>query len=74
MPIPLTEYLSAPPARQKTGPETCVDCGIRLQESIVGYRPTTHGAKCSDCYFDSLSDLVDQYPIGRPVAVRGTTD
>lgn len=51
--------------------ESCVDCGVPLQEVIAGYRKTSSGPHCSDCFFDAFSDLVDQHPIGKPISARG---
>lgn len=48
--------------------EKCEDCGVPLQEAIYGYRRVGENAKCSDCYFDEISDLIDQAPIGRPMS------
>jgi hypothetical protein len=48
--------------------ETCKSCGTPLQEAICGYRKVDGGAHCSDCYFSQLSALIDEYPIGRPMA------
>lgn len=86
MPISLAQYLEEAPERDQAaiGLELCEDCGVPLQETIAGYRPTgeqhakhavgepvgAHGAKCSDCYFDRLGTLAEEYPIGRPTAVR----
>jgi hypothetical protein len=51
--------------------DACVQCGIPLQEAIAGYRKTSKGVHCSDCFFDEFSDLVDQHPIGKPMSTRG---
>jgi hypothetical protein len=57
-------------ANDTSGLETCTDCDTPLQESITGYRPGKHGPRCSDCYFSAISDMIDEHPIGRPMATR----
>jgi recombinational DNA repair protein (RecF pathway) len=73
MPISLVQYLAEAGERDKANidMQKCVDCGTPLQETIAGYRPTKDGAKCSDCYFDTISAMIDEHPIGRPVAIHG---
>jgi hypothetical protein len=48
--------------------ETCAACGVSLQAVITGYRRINGIAHCSDCYFCKLSDVIDNHPIGRPMA------
>jgi len=70
MAMSLRQYLAEAPQRDKVAGsvEQCKDCGVPLQEAIYGYRKVGDHAKCSDCYFDAMSDLIDQAPIGRPMA------
>lgn len=46
----------------KRGP-CCCGCGILLQETITGRRPMPGGEGCSDCYYESLGELVESHPI-----------
>lgn len=48
--------------RSNQGP-TCCGCGIMLQETITGRRKTPDGEACSDCYYESLGELVEAHPI-----------
>ncbi len=41
----------------------CCSCGILLLETITGKRKTPEGEACSDCYYDQVGDLIEQYPI-----------
>lgn len=41
----------------------CCGCGVILQETITGRRKTPKGEACSDCYYESLGDLVEAHPI-----------
>ena len=50
---------------------TCPDCGIPLQETLTGCRPTVRGHVCTDCYFIEMGDHVDSHPIGIPRMHRG---
>jgi hypothetical protein len=76
MAISLEEYVTQKggvyAATEKIG--QCSTCHTLLQETIAGYRETDDGAKCSDCYFDLISDLIDEHPVGRPMATRGSAD
>lgn len=53
------------------GIQRCASCGVPLQETITGNRPTDDGHVCSDCYFKMLSEEVDRHPILMPGIVRG---
>jgi hypothetical protein len=70
MAISLKQYLAEADRRdlELGHMETCNDCGVPLQEAIHGFRRVGPLAKCSDCYFNQLSDLIDQAPIGRPMS------
>ena len=70
MAMSLVQYLAEAPQRDReTSPtENCKECGVSLQEAIQGYRRVGDFAKCSDCYFDEISDLIDAAPIGRPMS------
>ena len=52
--------------------EHCVSCQVPLQETITGYRLGSEGARCSDCYFGEISKMIDEHPVGRPMATRAT--
>ena len=41
----------------------CCGCGILLQETITGRRKAPKGEACSDCYYESLGELVEAHPI-----------
>ena len=43
--------------------EKCAHCGVALQETITGKRPTPDGDACSDCYYEELGELIEQHPI-----------
>ena len=68
----LTQYFAEGALRDRdsSGTETCGICKIPLQETITGYRPTDDGARCADCFFCEISEMIDQHPIGRPMATR----
>lgn len=70
MAIALAQYLANADRRdrEKGSIEQCTTCGVPLQEAINGYRTVGNGAKCSDCYFADISDMIDQHPIGKPIA------
>lgn len=66
----LSQYLAEAGKRDRQAGhmEKCEECGVPLQEAIYGYRRVGDSAKCSDCYFDEVSDLIDRAPIGRPMS------
>lgn len=70
MAIALSQYLAEAPQRDLEAGviEKCSECGVPLQEAIHGYRRVGAGANCSDCYFCGLSELIDQHPVGKPMA------
>jgi hypothetical protein len=70
MAIALAQYLAEAHRRdrEKGFIEQCTTCKIPLQEAINGYRAVGDGAKCSDCYFTDISNMIDQHPIGKPIA------
>lgn len=70
MAIALAKYLAEASQRDADHDsiEACSSCGVALQEAIHGYRPVGDGAKCSDCYFCDIGDLIDKHPIGKPLA------
>ena len=43
--------------------QRCPYCGVVLQETITGKRPTPKGEACSDCYYEQLGEAVEQHPI-----------
>lgn len=68
MPLNLAEVLALniKSFLSEVQPTLCFQCVDRLHESTTGARPTKNGYSCSDCYFDSLGDAVENYPIGTP--------
>lgn len=46
-------------------------CGVVLQEAITGYREFDGKPHCSDHYFEKLGEMVERYPLGRPVVRVG---
>ena len=57
--------------RTVTSPESeeqswCAGCDCELRENITGYRYSKTGARCSDCYFDDISVILERYPVGLP--------
>lgn len=70
MAMTLAHYLATAQERDAVANkniEACRTCATPLQETIVGYRPTDDGTLCSDCYFDAISEKIDEHPIGRPI-------
>ena len=68
MALSLKEYLAKAEQDSQSlnsGIETCVSCSVPLQETITGYRPGDDGTRCSDCYFNEISKMIDEHPIGR---------
>ena len=45
------------------GQERCAYCGVLLQETITGKRPTPEGEACSDCYYEKIGEGIEQHPI-----------
>jgi hypothetical protein len=41
----------------------CPYCGVLLQETITGRRPTPKGDACSDCYYEQLGEIIESSPI-----------
>jgi len=68
MPMTLDQFIAALPSRRKRlpGVQSCALCRIPLQESLTGCRYTDKGYVCSDCYFQELSDELEQFPIFMP--------
>lgn len=54
------------------GVQRCAVCDIALQETVTGNRKVGDGHVCSDCYFNILSEEIDQHPILMPRTPRGT--
>jgi hypothetical protein len=53
------------------GVQRCSGCGVPLQETVTGNRPTHDGHACSDCYFRLLGEELERHPIFMPRTVRG---
>ncbi len=49
--------------RMEAEQQRCPYCGVVLQETITGKRPTPKGEACSDCYYEQLGQAVEQHPI-----------
>jgi hypothetical protein len=43
--------------------ELCPKCGIPLQETITGKRPTPDGDACSDCYYEEVGAIIEMSPL-----------
>jgi hypothetical protein len=50
-------------AQMESEQQRCPYCGVVLQETITGKRPTPKGEACSDCYYEQLGEAVEQNPI-----------
>jgi hypothetical protein len=48
----------------------CVCCGVQLQESTTGNRPTADGPMCSKCFYKAVGKIIDDHPLGVPRARR----
>jgi len=47
--------------------QTCLDCGVPLQESISGIHRFDGNLVCSDCYFGQGAErILREYPIESP--------
>lgn len=74
MALTLMQYLAdaSQQIHDTSGLEECVSCKIPLQETITGCRLGKDGTRCSDCYFAEISKMIDEHPIGRPMATRAS--
>ena len=57
------------------GLATCGDCGVVLQETVTGHRRYSDEqgdkkAVCSDCYFDSIDDVLAKFPLKSTPVLR----
>jgi hypothetical protein len=52
-------------------PTKCAECGVTLHETTTGCRTVGPKCVCSDCYFRTMSDGLEQYPICIPRMHRG---
>lgn len=44
--------------------QKCVECGVRIQESITGKRYTTDkGCTCSGCFYQEMGAEIESHPI-----------
>ncbi len=69
MAISFAEFLGQ--RKSTLGPCACRACGVPLQESVTGNRPTSDGnAFCSDCYFEEFGKELDNFPVAMPRAGR----
>ncbi len=42
------------------------ECNRILSGTVTGREKGPNGHVCSDCYYDSLGEIVESHPIGRP--------
>jgi hypothetical protein len=57
-------------ALRQTQPH-CPYCGVMLQVTITGKRPTLKGDACSDCYYGLLGEAIEDHPIAFGGSRRG---
>ena len=55
--------------RQKQ--QRCPYCGVVLQETITGKKPTPKGPACADCYYGLIGDGIEEHPIASGGNRRG---
>lgn len=48
----------------------CMKCNAKLYEDIDEYVWMEYGPYCADCFFDELSNTLDEHPIGSPAVRR----
>jgi len=53
------------------GRQQCPFCGVALQETVTGKRPTPKGDACADCYFGEISEGLEIHPIASGRVRRG---
>jgi hypothetical protein len=51
--------------------QKCPYCGVVLQETVTGKRPTPKGQACSDCYYEQLGEGVEMHPVATARVRRG---
>ncbi len=73
MNISLSDLVAAPEKLSdlKLSIQKCPSCGVVLQETITGKRPTPKGPSCSDCYYEQLGESVEEHPITTARVRRG---
>ena len=49
----------------------CPYCGVILQETVTGKRPTPKGEACSDCHYGLIGEEVEKSPIASGGIRRG---
>lgn len=64
----LEEFVKLGPSQRSTFDRAvaCTKCATELHENVSGYRLTSDGPYCSDCYFDALSEALETHPVGAP--------
>ncbi len=67
----LLKYKTPEDRLKLTKTSNCAECEIVLQEAITGCRETHKGYMCSDCYYDMMGEMAEEYPIGIPRMHRG---
>jgi hypothetical protein len=72
MPIFLKDLLQDPQLLRQApfAQQKCCKCGVVLQETITGKRPTPTGDAC-DCYYDELGVEIERHPIASAGIRRG---
>jgi len=51
-------------ATVRTGQIQCTQCRVDLCDNLSGCRWTKDGPYCADCYFDEISKIFDEHPVG----------
>lgn len=41
----------------------CKECGVSLDQYVTGVQRREYSLVCDDCYFDTTSDGIEEYPI-----------
>jgi hypothetical protein len=71
LPIPWGQFTAACDREDAAQSNRCKGCGDVLQEIVTGRRMLDGKLVCSDCYFDALSDSLEETPIHTPRVHRG---
>jgi hypothetical protein len=70
-PIPWGEFAAVCERDALDASNQCANCHCLLQEMVSGRRKLDGKFVCSDCYFDALSDFVEEAPVQSPRVRRG---
>ncbi len=66
----LKEFLNRPPPKDPRPKKICVFCQQQITSFNGPAEKTSDGFACSDCYFDELGKIMEQYPPGLPINPR----